>query len=63
MYRKINDGQFSIYPLLRQSSEEDNRWIQFRNMIDRRMIDEEYSRHFKNKAAGQEVFPSSVTFG
>ena len=32
-------------------------------MIDWQMIDEEYSRHFKNKTAGKEDYPSSVAFG
>ena len=66
MYRNINDGQFSIYDFILPFGghlKEDNRWVQLRNMIDWQMIDEEYSRHFRNKAAGQEAYPSSVAFG
>ncbi len=65
MYRNVNDGQFSIYVFssLRRHLKEDNRWVRLHNMIDWQMIDEEYSRHFKNKAAGQEAYPSSVAFG
>ena len=32
-------------------------------MIDWQMIDEGYSRHFKNKAAGQEAYLYTVAFG
>ena len=66
MYRNINDGQFSIYDFILPFGghlKEDNRWVQLRNMIDWQIIDEEYSRHFRNKAAGQEAYPSSVAFG
>lgn len=66
MYRNINDGQFSIYDFILPFGghlKEDNRWVQLRKMIDWQMIDEEYSRHFKNKCAGQEAYPSSVAFG
>ena len=66
MYRNINDGQFSIYDFILPFGghlKEDNRWVQLRNMIDWQIIDEEYRRHFRNKAAGQEAYPSSVAFG
>ena len=66
MYRITNKNQSDIYDFILPFGghlKEDNRWVKLRGMIDWDMIDEEYSRNFKNKTAGQEAYSSQVAFG
>ena len=66
MCRNISGGQFSIYDFILPFCghlNEDNRRGRLRNMIDLQVIDEEFSRHFRNKTVGQEAYPSSAAFG
>ena len=66
MYRITNKNQSDIYDFILPFGghlKEDNRWVKLRGMIDWDMIDEEYSRNFKSKTAGQEAYSSQVAFG
>lgn len=66
MYRNINDGQTSIYDFILPFGghlKEDNRWVKLRETINWKIVDEEYSRNFKNKMTGQKAYDSSVAFG
>lgn len=52
LYHNTNDGQISIYDFIFPfvgHLKEDNHWVQLRNNINRKIVDEEYRRNFKTK--------------
>ena len=55
MYRNSNGRQVDIYDLILTFGghlKEDNRCGQLRKKINRKMVDEEYRRNFRNKTSG-----------
>ena len=66
MYRNTNDGQSTIYDFILPFGghlNKNNRWVKLRGMINWKMIDEEYSKNFRNKDGGNEAYPAEVAFG